>query len=99
VLGSILNTAYRTGVEQHTATLPAGLADRARGGERLGTPDLVAHANSAFVHGISLALVTGAAVLIGGAVFVAVRAPGRAESEANANSALPTAGLVPAQTT
>src|SRR6266536_3308651 len=59
VLGSILNTAYRSGVDQHTATLPAALADKARGslgaaqaiGHRLGSGDqLAAHANSAFVH-------------------------------------------------
>ena len=39
--------------------------------------------------GVSVALLTGAAVLLGGALFVALRAPGRAESEANANKALP----------
>jgi EmrB/QacA subfamily drug resistance transporter len=107
VLGSILNTAYRTGVEQHTSTLPGALADRARNslgaaqaiGQKLGAPDLVGHADSAFVHGISLALVTGTAALICGAVFVAIRAPGRAESEANAGSTLPTTALAPAQTT
>ena len=92
VLGSILNTAYRSGVEQHTAALPGALADKARGslgaaqaiGHRLGSGDLATHANSAFVHGVSLALIAAAALLVGGAVFVALRAPGRAESEANA---------------
>ena len=92
VLGSILNTAYRSGVEQHTAALPTALADKARGslgaaqaiGHRLGSGDLAGHANSAFVHGVSLALITGAVALVGGALFVALRAPGRAESEANA---------------
>jgi hypothetical protein len=92
VLGSVLNTAYRSGVEEHTAALPVALADKARGslgaaqaiGHRLGSGNLAMHANSAFVHGVSLALITGAAALVGGAVFVALRAPGRAESEANA---------------
>jgi predicted MFS family arabinose efflux permease len=94
VLGSVLNTAYRSGVEQHTSALPATLADKARGslgaaqaiGHRVGTHDLVTHATSAFVHGFSLALLAGAATLIGGALFVAFRAPGRAESEANAGA-------------
>jgi predicted MFS family arabinose efflux permease len=92
VLGSVLNTAYRSGVQHHTAGVPAALAGKARGslgaaqaiGHRLGASDLVAHANSAFVHGVSIALLAGAAALLGGAAFVALRAPGRAESEANA---------------
>lgn len=90
VLGSVLNTTYRSGVATHTSELPAPLADKARGslgaaraiGEKLGAPDLVAHANTAFVHGVSLALLSGAGILLAGAVFVALRAPGRAESEA-----------------
>ena len=98
VLGSVLNTAYRAGVEQHTSTLPAGLADQARAslgaaqaiGQRLGASDLASHATNAFVHGVSLALLAGAAALIGGAIFVAVRAPGRAESRANAGQELAT---------
>ena len=84
VLGSILNTAYRTAVAQHTTDLPAQLATKARGslgaaqaiGHRLGSPDLITQANSAFVHGVNLALLTGAAALVGGAVFVSIRAPG-----------------------
>ena len=94
VLGSVLNTAYRSGVEQDTAALPAALAGKARDslgaaqaiGHRLGAHDLVTQATSAFAHGFSLALLAGAATLIAGAVFVAFRAPGRAESEANAGA-------------
>ena len=101
VLGSVLNTAYRTGVDQHTSALPAPLADTARRslgaaqaiGHRLGATDLVTHANNAFVHGVSLALLAGAATLIAGAVFVALRAPGRTESLANAGQAAPSAAL------
>jgi EmrB/QacA subfamily drug resistance transporter len=94
VLGSILNTAYRTGIRPHTAALPAPLANSARGslgaaqaiGHRLGSGDLVSQANSAFTHGITLALLAGAATLIAGAIFVALRAPGRLESQANAGT-------------
>ncbi len=92
VLGSILNTAYRSGVSGHTAQLPTALAAKAKGslgaaqaiGHRVGATDLVTHANSAFVHGVSLALLSGAGVLIAGAIFVALRAPGSAESKAGA---------------
>ena len=93
VLGSILNTAYRSGLEQHTAGLPTGIADKARGslgaaqaiGHPLGSGDLAANANSAFVHGVSVALMAGAGVLVAGALFVALRAAGRVESEESAS--------------
>jgi EmrB/QacA subfamily drug resistance transporter len=96
VLGSVLNTAYRSGVDEHTAALPTGLAETARGSlgaaqaisRRLGAGDLADYASAAYVHGISLALIAGAVALVGGAVFVALRAPGRAESGANASEAV-----------
>lgn len=92
ILGSVLNSAYRFSVADQTSTLPPALADKARGslaaaqaiGNRLGSESLVAKANDAFVHGFSVALLAGAAVLIAGAIFVAIRAPGRIESEENA---------------
>jgi EmrB/QacA subfamily drug resistance transporter len=105
VLGSILNTAYRSGVDQHTAALPAALADKARGslgaaqaiGHRLGSGDLATNANSAFVHGVSLALIAGAVLLVAGAVFVALRAPGRTESAVNnGTQVIPSATLADA---
>ena len=88
ILGSVLNSAYRSSVADESSALPPALADQARGslaaaqaiGNRLGAESLVAKANDAFVHGFSLALLAGAAVLIAGAVFVAIRAPGRVES-------------------
>jgi len=94
VLGSVLNSGYRSAIAHHTSSLSPALSAKARGslgaaqaiGHRLGVPDLVTHANAAFVHGISLALLVGAAVLFAGAVFVAIRAPGRAESKANAGA-------------
>jgi MFS transporter len=101
VLGSVLNTVYRTDLTAHTHALPSALADKAKDslgaataiGQRLGAPQLVEHANNAFVHGISVALIAGALALAAGAVFVAVRAPGRAESEANARHALQAAAV------
>ena len=42
------------------------------------------HAQAAFLHGFTHGLIGGAAVLLLGALFVAVRAPGRAESRSNA---------------
>jgi EmrB/QacA subfamily drug resistance transporter len=94
VLGSILNSAYQSGIDQHTHTLPTNLAAKARGslgaaqaiGQRLGANDLISQANTAFAHGIDIALLTGAAILITGAIIVAVRAPGQTESEANAGT-------------
>jgi EmrB/QacA subfamily drug resistance transporter len=103
VLGSVLNTAYRSSVESATTILPAGVVHQASSslaqaqalGARLGPPGarLAAHAESAFVHGFNLALLVGAGVLIGGALFVAWRAPGREESTANATAELPETSL------
>jgi hypothetical protein len=94
VLGSVLNSAYRASIEQYAAKLPHDLGADARAsigaaqaiGRRLGSPDLVSHASAAFAHGVSVALIAGAGTLIGGAVFVAIRAPGRDESAANAGT-------------
>jgi EmrB/QacA subfamily drug resistance transporter len=91
VLGSILNSTYRTQLASHTTTLPTSLAAKARGalgaaqliGQRLGDHNLITHANTAFVHGIDLAFLTTAAVLLAGATFVALRAQGHTESQAN----------------
>jgi EmrB/QacA subfamily drug resistance transporter len=93
ILGSVLNSAYRSSVADQTSALPPALAEKAHGslaaaqaiGNRLGSESLVRQANDAFVHGFSLALLAGAAVLVVGAVFVAIRAPGRIESEENAS--------------
>jgi EmrB/QacA subfamily drug resistance transporter len=91
VLGSILNSAYRSQIASHTSALPATLAAKARSalgaaqviGKRLGDRDLITHANTAFVHGIDLAFLAAAGVLLAGAIFVAFRAQGHAESQAN----------------
>jgi EmrB/QacA subfamily drug resistance transporter len=91
VLGSILNSTYRTQIASHTTTLPTTLATKARGalgaaqtiGQRLGDHNLITHANTAYVHGIDLAFLATAAVLLAGATFVALRAQGHTESQAN----------------
>ena len=90
----------------HTSTLSPTLADTAttslaaaeQVGNSLGAPghQLVVHAQVAFLNGFGQALLAGVAALVLGAVFVALRAPGRAESKANASQA--TAELAPAPT-
>ena len=94
VLGSLMNSVYRAELADETGTLPAGVGEKARGslaaaqqiGEQLGPQgqQLVLQAQTAFLHGFTRGLVAGAALLLLGAVFVAVRAPGRAESRSNA---------------
>ena len=92
ILGSVLNSAYRSSVADESSALPPALADQARGslaaaqaiGNRFGAENIVVQANEAFVHGFSVALLSGAGVLVAGGIFVAIRAPGRAESEENA---------------
>ncbi len=94
VLGSFFNDAYRSGVTASTARLPAPVADHVTSslaaaeqvGAGLGAQGqlLILHAQRAFVDGLTTSLLAGAAVLLLGAAFVAVRAPGRAESRANA---------------
>jgi EmrB/QacA subfamily drug resistance transporter len=94
ILGSVLNTVYRSSLD--TTGLPARVAAKARGsigaaegiGHRIGSPELVANASSAFTHGVGIALLAGAAVLVLGAIGVALRAPGQAESQANAGAPL-----------
>jgi len=92
VLGSVFNAAYRSAMDAPTAALPPAAADHARAslaaaqqiGARAGSHDLVAAAESAFMHGLTRGLTAGAIALALGAAFVAWRAPGRAESTANA---------------
>src|SRR5918993_2118583 len=94
VLGSLMNGVYRAEMAESTGSLPTGVAEKARGslaaaqqiGEQLGPQghQLVLHAQTAFLHGFTRGLIGGAALLLLGALFVAVRAPGRAESRSNA---------------
>jgi predicted MFS family arabinose efflux permease len=97
VLGSVLNDAYRSGMAEPTAGLPPEAAEHATSslaaamqlGDTLGAQGtaIVAAAESAFTDGLTLSMLVGAAFLALGAAFVALRAPGRAESRANAHAA------------
>ncbi|GAA0905084.1 MFS transporter [Streptomyces thermoalcalitolerans] len=87
VLGSVLSTAYRGGIEDKLAPLPAGLREKA--GEsieatlgiaaRLGPRGdaLVGPAHDAFLHAMHVTAVCGSMVAVIGAVVVAVFLPGR----------------------
>ncbi len=96
VLGSVLHDAYRSSVTEATGGLPPDAAEQAssslaaalQAGESLGAQgaQLVATAQSAFMDGLTLSMMVGAAVLAVGAAFVALRAPGRAESRTNAGT-------------
>jgi EmrB/QacA subfamily drug resistance transporter len=100
VLGSLMNGAYRSGMTDSTEALPADVGEKARGsfaaaqqiGDHLGAQghQLVVHAQGAYLDGLTRGLLGGAVVLLLGALFVAARAPGRAESRATAvGEALP----------
>jgi hypothetical protein len=90
VLGSLQNTQYRSDMTTSTSSLPAPLAGKAESslaaaqqiGERMGvgSHNFVLHAQTAFMNGFGKALLAGAATLLIGATFVALRAPGRATS-------------------
>ncbi len=105
VLGSLFNAGYRGSLAAHTASLPPATAHEASSslaaarqvGQHLGAPgrQLALHAETAFMHGLGSALVAGAAVLLAGSAFVALRAPGRAESRANAGEPVPALASLP----
>ncbi|MBN0044905.1 MFS transporter [Streptomyces actuosus] len=87
VLGSVLSTAYRGGIEDKLGSLPPGLRESA--GEsieatlgvaaKLGPQGkaLVGPANDAFLHAMHVTALGGAAVAVAGAVVVALFLPGR----------------------
>ncbi|MBK3627930.1 MFS transporter [Streptomyces asoensis] len=87
VLGSVLSTSYRNGIEGHLGALPAGVRDTAgesieatlgvaaKLGER--GQALVGPANDAFLHAMHVTALCGAVVAFAGAVVVALFLPGR----------------------
>src|SRR6266511_3991365 len=68
----------------------SSLAAAQQVGLRLGADgqQLIVQAQTAYVDGLTMSLLAGAAALLLGALFVAIRAPGRAESTANAGLAV-----------
>jgi EmrB/QacA subfamily drug resistance transporter len=93
IIGSAFNTGYRNSIDQHVSGLAGEVAARAHEAPatayeaaaklpRAGAEALVAHTNAAFVNGLhSAILISGVAMLLG-AVYVALRAPTRAEERA-----------------
>ncbi|MFG3151089.1 MFS transporter [Streptomyces sp. NPDC048219] len=87
VLGSVLSTAYRTGIEGDLGHVPAGLRHTAGESieatlgvaEKLGPQGkaLVGPAHDAFLHAMHVTALWGAGVAVLGAIVVAVYLPGR----------------------
>ncbi|MFE9018433.1 MFS transporter [Streptomyces sp. NPDC007808] len=87
VLGSVLSTAYRGGVEDRLTVLPEGLRHTAGesveatlgAADRLGARGeaLVGPAHDAFLHAMHVTALWGAGVAVLGAVVVALFLPGR----------------------
>jgi DHA2 family integral membrane protein (MFS transporter) len=91
VLGSVLSTAYRNGIEGSLSRVPAGLRHTA--GESIEATLGVAHklgprgdalvgpANDAFLHAMHVTALWGAGVAVLGAVVAGVFLPGKAPAE------------------
>jgi DHA2 family integral membrane protein (MFS transporter) len=90
VLGSVLSSAYRNGIEDKLTLLPAGLRHTA--GEsieatlgvaaKLGPRGdaLITPANDAFLHAMHVTALCGASIALVGAVIVALFLPGRSST-------------------
>jgi EmrB/QacA subfamily drug resistance transporter len=91
VLGSVLNSGYRSHVAAATAQLPKPAADAIKGSIAAAAQAapkhgakgvaLLNHAQDAFVNGLQSALLVAAGVLFAAALIVAVLAPRREEVE------------------
>ncbi|MFF9840792.1 MFS transporter [Streptomyces sp. NPDC013740] len=99
VLGSVLSSTYRGGIEDHLGAVPAGLRHAAGESleatlavaQRLGPAgrDLVVPAYDAFLHAMHVTAIGSAAVALIGAVVVAVFLPGRTPAAAQEGSGVP----------
>jgi predicted MFS family arabinose efflux permease len=97
VLGSILNSAYRGRLD--LAGLPAQAADAVRDNvaagvvvaHRLGSPDLLAMVDAAFLHGMDVMLACSGGIAAGSAVLALLFLPGRAAQPAEPPSVVPPA--------
>ncbi|WP_328783177.1 DHA2 family efflux MFS transporter permease subunit [Streptomyces canus] len=98
VLGAVLSTNYRTGIEDRLPALHSGLEERAGQSvqaaltvaRQLGPRGrvLASSATDAFLHAMHITALCGAAVVVVGAVLVALFLPGR-PGEAQEDSAEP----------
>lgn len=87
ILGSVLNSAYRSKLAAFTVALPHPLASAAQSSISAAMEvaphagmygrDLMSHAQSAFVTGLSHSLFTGACLLLATAAIVAIAGPKR----------------------
>ncbi len=88
ILGSILNGAYRADLGSHLWGLPAPLRDAVQGsvagahaiGSQLPSPlgaPLIHTADDAYAHGMSVVLLISAAMMVAGAIVIALFMPSR----------------------
>jgi EmrB/QacA subfamily drug resistance transporter len=84
VLGSLLTSSYGSGMDSAVAGLPAdaaaAAADSVGGAHQIGSPELVAAANQAFVDAMSTTASIAAGIAIAGALIAAMFLPARARS-------------------
>jgi EmrB/QacA subfamily drug resistance transporter len=89
MVGSAFNMGYRGSIDSHLDGLPAEAAQRAHEAPATayevastlgdGGGSLIGHTDAAFVSGLHNAVLVGAACMVIGALFVALRAPSRSE--------------------
>jgi hypothetical protein len=109
VLGSILAQAYRGQLSPHLTALPAQARGAATGSitatqavaAKLGAAspagkDLVAFADTAFVHAMHITTLISAAITLLGVLVVVIWMPGRSGRRAEATAAAPAAGAAQA---